>query len=154
MKNLKINYKIVLIILGLTLINCKNKKFDDLGSYDIIFPSEVKYNDKQFGKIKIDFPFDTISLNQKDRRYTFLYLGVFRRQKKMSLVELKKQQLDTFVMLNENIIPFEIYFNKKGKLKLDGYISDQVILDSFYPNGDSRIITHEVRIIKDIEVIE
>jgi hypothetical protein len=116
------------------------------------FPDKVVFEKFHRGDLEYHSNLDTISLSKEDRRYTYFYANTF--DKELTIEELKKKPLDTFVMLENNWIPFKTKFNKLGTQRLDGYIEDKVILDNYYSNGNARIITYEVRVIKEVEVTD
>lgn len=53
-----------------------------------------------------------------------------------------------------NSIPFEYSFTTLGDNFFSGIIVNEVILENYYENGKGRIITHEVKLLVKVKVVE
>jgi len=117
------------------------------------FPKKVVLNKAQRGDLWFHSHYnDSIKLSKEDRRWVYFYANTFDRR--MTLEELKKTSLDTFVMLEDKWIPFKLKFDQVGKHRIDGYIEEIILLKNYYPNGDARMITNDIRVIREVEVTD
>jgi len=142
--------------LFITITSCKNieKKEPKHNQEDveisINLPQKIIANREVEGEIIYSSYFDTINLKDDERRYISLYLTKSNKRIE-NLNELKLVRLDTFVAINNNIIPiFDLKFTKKGEMFLEGYIVDEVYL--YKDKEDLRIKTLETKISHSIIV--
>lgn len=153
-----IKHKYVIYMLLLLIVSCKkeNKAISanrtPLTNIEISLPDSITTNKIVYGEITYSSVFDTIILKENERRYIFLYLT---KSKKISenFENFQKMELDTFVRLDNHIIPiYDIEFAYKGKMFLDGYVIDQVFLDSNTEIGKVNISTLETKITHPITI--
>lgn len=156
MKNIKIRIcNFILLSLILFCISCFNKlpQKSKEGVFKLSFIDKPNVNSIEYGKLEYHSELDTIKLKENDFRSVRFYVGTFKHQN--SIETLKKKKLDTFIMLDEKrrIIPFDITFVKEGNQVIDGYIEDKVFLENYYGDGKTRIITHEIKVVRKVDVI-
>ncbi len=152
------SYAVKLIIVGVLLcLSCgrQNKvqvKELDESEFWIDLPDSINIDSTVHGLIKYkvsDSPLNEMTIH---KQYTFLY-ATLSEKKINSLEDLKKVPHDTFVVIEENLIPIydmKINGNSKGNIDFQGFLVEQF----FYSiNSDSmRIITKERRFEKTIKV--
>jgi hypothetical protein len=97
---------------------------------NINLPSSIPVDKYIEGEILYKSNFDTLKLNENERRYITLYLAK-SKNRIQSINELKKMQMDTFVSISNNIIPiYDLKFNEKGEMFLEGFIIDEIYLNN------------------------
>lgn len=161
--NMKKNIRIILVLL-IASISCRReanrisgkenqeKKQENIIEYAIFYPDTVQKNLPYKGYILFKTDFDTLEIEQGDRRFTFYYAQIAEDVEK-SYTLVKNQELDTFGALNNEEIPFEFKFDKLGNNFVDGFLEDQIIL----PTEDStevRLITLDARITFKVFVVD
>lgn len=145
----------IVLSIFLVLTSCKEEvekteKFQNGVEVGINLPQKIPVNTNIEGEILYTSYFDTLKLKENERRYITLYLTKSENQLR-SVDELKKVQMDTFVSITTNIIPiYDLKFNKKGKMFLEGYIIDEVYLNE--TKEDIRVKTLEIKISHAINV--
>lgn len=145
-----------LFSLFITITSCKNKDKEeprhDLEEVEISInlPQKIIANREIEGEIIYSSYFDTINLKKNERRFISLYLTKSNKRIE-NINELKLIKLDTFVAINNNIIPiFDLKFTKKGEMFLEGYIVDEVYL--YEDKENLRIKTLETKLSHSIIV--
>ena len=94
---------------------------------------------------------DTIQLSQKDLRTVAFHFGIFKRA--YEIQELEGKTTESFGLIKDSVIPFEIQIDKIGDFILDGYIEETVYLDNYYKNGKSRMLTNQIKVSKKIKIV-
>lgn len=152
------NFIYIILAIFLLLISCNDKKENvestkQSTDVKINLPSSIDIGAAIEGDIVYSSDFDTLRLKKGERRYVFLYLTKSKRPT-VSYEEFKKVQRDTFVPIENNLIPiYDIKFYTKGNMFLDGYIIDQVFLEVKNSEDEVKIITLETKIVHPISVI-
>lgn len=156
MNGIRINTTMLYLILSLflTITACKEKEKEENNQKEveisINLPQKIIANRGIEGEILYSSHFDTLNLKDNERRYITLYLTKSSKRIE-SIDELKLAELDTFVAINNNIIPiFDVEFTEKGKMFLEGYIVDEVYL--YETKEDLRIKTLETKLSHSISV--
>ncbi|MFC5044526.1 hypothetical protein ACFSTE_15250 [Aquimarina hainanensis] len=147
--------KIISCIIITTIISCIQKQTE--GPFIKTVYTDNPYSKKRYiGKIILKSDLDSIKLGDKDLKSRVLYLGKFKKRFSISELEKMHSKLDTFGYIEEDndTIYFDYNFTNKGKYFLDGYIEEEVLLDNFYKDGKSRLITNKIKFSKKIRVIE
>lgn len=143
----------VILLVFLSIISCEKKgKADpkEKVKVEVSLPTSIFVNEEIEGDVIYTSDFDSIKLDSEERRYIFLYLTKSKDPIR-SFEDLKKVQTDTFVAITNNIIPiYDLKFNKKGKVFLEGYILDQVYLKDV--KDSIKVRTIETRISHPITV--
>ncbi len=121
-----------------------------IGNHKLTFPDTVLVNTLYQGEIDYNSILDTINLSSVDKRYIFFYVASLKNY--LDFENLKTIKHDTFVSLDNHIIPFEIKFQNLGNNYLNGFIEDEVYIANFYSDGKTRIITHQLEILKEVYV--
>jgi len=158
-------FKQFVIIFTFLLISCVNKKGDEkvekeiynsnrISNNLISLPDTVFINKIYKKKLVYSSKLDTIKLSEKDNRFIILYLttqdGIYNEVE--SIEKVKHNEFTTNE--NSNLIPFEFTFTKYGIHHFSGIIEDMVVLDNYYHDGKSRVITYLTTIEKEVFVIE
>ena len=131
-KNNKMNH--IFLLVFLSLMSCNERSQIGNSQMDvkvnINLPSSIPVDKYIEGEILYKSNFDTLKLNENERRYITLYLAK-SKNRIQSINELKKMQMDTFVSISNNIIPiFDLKFNEKGEMFLEGFIIDEIYLNN------------------------
>ncbi len=156
MRYLKIKTKFILLsIFFFTLFGCERKQKESL-YLKIIYAKETKINKRNIGKILFDSELDTVKAGEKDLKSTTLFLGKFKKRYAITELEKMHQSLDTFGFIEKknDTIYFDYIFDKVGIFYLDGYIEEKILLDNYYKNGNSRLLTKQIKISEKIKVID
>ncbi|RNL83110.1 hypothetical protein ED312_15720 [Sinomicrobium pectinilyticum] len=161
MKGIKDNSPIVYYIFlsGFLLFsscNNKTKKKEEKNStsqIEIKLPDSLQMNTEMEGEIIYRSDFDTVRLKNGEKRYIYLYLS--EGDSPLSdFRELKKQEMDTFVPINdEHLIPvYNIVFEKSGKKFINGVLVDQIFKNE--EEGNVKITTLETKVIHPIVIYD
>jgi len=150
--------KYLLILIGLAFISCKKdskiqeEPLNTSKEVYLDFPDTTYVGTNIFGSIEYHSQLDTIVLKKGDRRYIRFYGTITNT--KINIQGLKQMKLDTFVSINDSVIPvYDIKFKNLGLNYLDGYVEEVVVLNKF-KDTLSRIITNETRVTKNILVVD
>lgn len=152
-------YRYTIFVALFLISSCNNrkseiKKVSSLTNFEINLPDSIEVNKDVFGEITYSSVFDTVVLKENERRYIFLYLAKTKKPI-ANFEEFKKVNMDTFVRLENKVIPiYDINFNTKGAVFLDGYIIDQIFLDSETDSKKVNISTFETKINHPIIVYD
>lgn len=163
MKNLKKNLvsKIHIISIAIVFIfaSCKKTR-DSVHEYinkpacisvSIDLPSMIKVSDTLNGLVVYKSDYTNIKLKKGERRYVYLYLANTASPLK-NYAELKNIERDTFTLIYDSIIPiYDIKFKKKGEIRLEGYIIEEIYLmdtinDEFIKNTLETKISHPIMV--------
>ena len=150
-------YKYTFFIALFLIISCDNRKreidkVNSLTNFEINLPDSIDVNKIFHGEVIYSSAFDTVVLKENERRYIFLYLAKTKKPT-VNFEEFKKVNMDTFVRMDNKIIPiYDIKFNTKGTMFLDGFIIDQIFLDSENDSKKVNISTLETKITHPIFV--
>ena len=122
--------------------------------YKLTISDHLKIYTNEYGALIYDSDLDTLSLKDSDFRSIRLYLGVFKND--FSISELKKQQLDTFVKIDQDSdkIPFLINHDEKGEFIISGFIEDKIFLNHYLGTDKTRIISKEIKFSKKTNFID
>jgi hypothetical protein len=161
--------KKTIIILGslmFFLVSCKKetkniKKQEPNYSINVDFPDTVYANKYYNGKINYKNDLDTITTKILDTKKNRFIQYVFSVTKDINydVEDLKKKEKDTFIAINNRMIPlYNMRFNKVGVRYIDGIIIDEVGIENGGKNekGEpmTRVITQEFRVTHKVVVIE
>ncbi len=128
----------------------EKKKVQEAVTLEINLPTSISVNEAIEGYVVYSSEFETLKLKENERRYVFMYLTTTKEPFK-NFQELKTIKLDTFVRIENNIIPiYDIEFIEKGSMYLDGYIIDQIYLDDGTDNV--KVSTIETKVTHSINV--
>ncbi|KQB39532.1 hypothetical protein RC62_1214 [Flavobacterium aquidurense] len=151
-------------IIFLILVSCKKEKkiVERSDNYKIsfVFPDTVFINELYNGKINYKNSLDTITTSFDDiKKNRYIYYSYIKNKSINYDDSLKKIIRDTFGARNNKLIPlYNIKFDKLGLNYIDGFITDEVMIDNGAKNakGESmtRIITNEFRVTKKVFVIK
>ena len=152
---------IVFILLILLFFACKSKEDkssehslsneQNSDSLKVVLPKVVILNEVVKGEIKFKSHLDSLSLSDKDKRFTILYV-VTDTIEYETISEIEKREHQIFIEKEKGIIPFNCSFSSLGDNYFTGIIEDQVILDNYSGDGKARILTNETRIIVKVNV--
>ena len=129
----------VLLAIILCLISCKNDNKINKGVIKIVpkietfsetnfnFPDTVELNKVYRGKIFYTSLFDTLNLKKGQDRFVSFYVN--SDNKKLTFDQLIKVKHDTFYIKRDTIF-FDISFKKRGSNYINGFISDEVYIES------------------------
>jgi hypothetical protein len=125
------------------------------------FPDTVFINEYYNGKINYKNSLDTITTSFDDiKKNRYIYYS-YIKNKSINYDDdsLKKNIRDTFGARNNKLIPlYNIKFDKLGLNYIDGFITDEVMIDNGAKNHKGepmvRIITNEFRVTKKVLVIK
>lgn len=144
---------IFIVFFSTNSCNLKNKKVPfgkNEEVTEINLPDSIMVDSVFGGYIEYDSSWDSLKGMDLEKKYTFLYITLSQTRLN-SFKNLKKVDHDTFVQIENNIIPiYDLKFKKRGKMILQGFIVDQYFLKH---NSDfKRIITEELKITHPIVV--
>lgn len=142
----------MILSLFLIITSCKEKEKNQQEGIEVTInlPEKIIANREIEGEIMYSSHFDTLNLKDNERRYITLYLTKSGKRIE-SIDELKLIELDTFVAIDNNIIPiFDLEFAEKGQMFLEGYVVDEVYL--YETKEDLRIKTLETKLSHSIIV--
>lgn len=134
-------------------------RLNNNSKYKFTFPDTIIVNKKYHGGVKYKNDLDScstkIGANKGTSRYILLsYLKSKTKFNDIQEIEGNKE-LDTVMASRTNYIKLSnISFSEKGVNYINGIISDVVILDDFYENGNSNIITDKTLITHKFVVID
>lgn len=152
----------LLSLISLFLLSCKNESALsvnsenlDNDSLQVEFPNTLPVNQTFKGEIQYFSPLDSIKLSENANRFTFLYISTDTvGYEKLESIESSENYRAFFKENRDNFIPFEYSFTTLGDNFFSGIIVDEVILENYYGNGKGRIITHEVKLLVKVKVVE
>ena len=146
MKNVKIlkvkkmiNRCNIFLIVVLCFISCKDDSPVSKGMIKIVpkkesfsktnfnFPDTVELNKVYKGKIFYASLFDTLNLKKGKDRFVSFYVN--SDNKRLTFQQLMKVKHDTFYIQKDTIF-FDISFKKRGSNYINGFVSDEVYIES------------------------
>lgn len=147
----KSNIYLFISIVFLQFTSCKENAeekttYVNFGKTNIVFPDTLIINKDYKGFILYESLFDTLNLKKGENRFINLYIK--GDTKMIEYSKANKIVYDTFGMYQDTI-RFKIKFNKVGENYLNGYIGDDVYIES---KDSMRIINKIVPITKKIFV--
>jgi hypothetical protein len=113
-------------------------------------PNELSVNKIFKAKLKFESVLDSINLNNDDKRFTVFYLSIDSFEVS-DLDQLKLIKHKAFVLEEKGEIELDLIFENVGLNYITGIIEDEVYLDN-YKDGKTRIITHLIKIVKEINI--
>ena len=145
-------------LLLLLFISCKESTKSRIASSRF----NIKTQDKQYIGIE-DYAeiiykpqyMDTLKLGKEDVRKVYLSYSLFDKpQKQDEIINGKFDHYFAALEGQDSIIPFGITVNKLGEQWLEGFVIDSLYLNNYYKNGNSRLISNQIRVQRKIIGIE
>ena len=98
---------------------------------------------------------DTLKLGKEDARKVYLSYSLFDKpQEQDEIINGKFDHYFAALEGQDSIIPFGITVNKLGEQWLEGFVIDSLYLNNYYKNGNSRLISNQIRVQRKIIGIE
>jgi hypothetical protein len=154
---MKYYFWILIFIISICALSCgkKNKvhkeiKVDTKSTISINLPDSVSIDSLLVGHIDYEEQSNPLPLEEIYKKYTFLYATISKNRIN-SFNELLKVPHDTFVAINNSIIPiYDLKPLKKGDMFFEGFIVNQFI----YKVGkdSARIVNQDIKVSSQINV--